>query len=154
MKGLVTSALLGVLLAMPVAAQIAASGRPTEAQKTAPPVRKAPPAPASSPSATPALSGAPGGGKRSSSMLKVDVRAIRRPGGTAGIRLVRSGAVTMVHPGRHAMAVEGASAPYRSQMKLIRVGASPLATYTRYGISFAEPQKEIRERPPTIRINP
>jgi hypothetical protein len=154
MKGLVTSALLGVLLAMPVAAQIAASGQPTEAQKAAPPVRKAPPAPVSSPRATPALSGAPSGGKRTSSMLKVDVQAIRRPGGTAGIRLIRGGAVTMVHPGDHGMVMAGAGAPRRSQMKLIRVGASPLATYTRYGISLAEPQEESRARPPTIRINP
>ena len=154
MKGMIASALLGVLLASPVAAQIAGSGQRTEADEHLYTARKAPPPPVSSARAVPTLSGAPGRVYRSSSLLKVDVRAASRLGSRSGIRVISGGRVKLVQPGARMLPVAPKGSSHRSPMKLIRVGASPRAAYTPYGVDFAEPHEEAPARPPTIRINP
>lgn len=155
MKGFIASALLGVLLASPVAAQIAGSGQRTpEAEEQLAKIRKTPPKPASSPRAVSQLSGAPHGGNRTSSMVVVDVRAARGLASSSGIRVFRGSRVSVVQPGVRRLVKTSATTGRRSQMKLIRVGASPSATYTAYGIDLAERHEETPVRPPTIRVNP
>ena len=166
MKGMLASALLGVLLALPVAAQIAGSGQRTDPDDHWYPVREespvkskpAPdrpaPAPVSSPRAVPKLSGAPAGGSRISPFLKVDVQSARRLGRTSGVRIISGSHVTLVQPGARIVPAAGHGPSRRSQMKLIRVGTSPVTAYTRYGIDLVEAHEEVRARPPTIRINP
>ena len=100
MKGFIAPALLGVLLASPVAAQIAGSGQPTpEAVAQLEKIRKTPPKPRSSPDAVPKLSGAPGGANRASAMKIVDVRAAKGLAGTSGIRVFRGSRVSVVRSG-------------------------------------------------------
>ncbi len=155
MKGFIASALLGVLLASPVAAQIAGSGQRTpEAEEQLAKIRKAPPKPAASTRAEPRLRGAPQGGNRTSSMVVVDVRAMKGLAQTSGVRVFRGSRVSMVRPGVRRLVKTKTSGGRRSQMKLIRIGASPRATYTAYGIDLAERHEEMPVRPPTIRINP
>ncbi|MEZ5985533.1 MAG: hypothetical protein R3B94_06245 [Hyphomonas sp.] len=155
MKGFIASALLGVLLALPVAAQIAGSGQRTqEAEEQLAKARKAPPAPVSSPRAVPKLSGAPQAGKGGSTMRIVDVQAVRRMYGTSGVRVFRGDRVSVVRPGMRRLPSVQKASSRRSQMKLIRIGASPRMTYTGYGIDLAERAEEVPVRPPTIRINP
>lgn len=166
MKGMLASALLGVLLALPVAAQIAGSGQRTDpddhwypvdaespVKKKPAPAKPAPP-PASSPRAVPQLRGAPARGSRISPLLKVDVQAAKRLGRTSGVRIIRGRQVTLVRTGTRVMPSTQKTALRRSQMKLIRVGSHPATAYTRYGIDLVEPREEVRSRPPTIRINP
>lgn len=155
MKGYIASALFGVLLASPVAAQIAGSGQPTpEAVAQLEQVRKTPPKPRSSPDAVPKLSGAPVTGKRASPMVFVDVRAAQGIAGTSGIRVFRGNRVSVVQPGVRKLEQTAQTGSHRSQMKLIRIGASPRVSYTAYGIDLAERHEEMPVRPPTIRINP
>lgn len=155
MKGFIASALLGVLLASPVAAQIAGSGQRTpEAEEQLAKIRKTPPKPVSSPRAVPKLSGAPHGGNRASPMVVVDIRTAKRLAGTSGIRVFRGDRVSVVRPGVRKLVQTPQSSSRRSQMKLIRVGASPRMTYTAYGIDLAERHEETPVRPPTIRVNP
>jgi hypothetical protein len=155
MKGFIASALLGVLLASPVAAQIAGSGQRTpEAEAQLAQIRQTPPQPQASPRAVPKLSGAPHGGNRASSMLVVDVRAAKGLAGSSGIRVFRGSRVSVVRPGVRSLAASTSASPRRSQMKLVRVGPGPSATYTSYGIDLAERHEETPVRPPTIRINP
>ncbi len=155
MKGIIASALLGVLLASPVAAQIAGSGKRTpEAEAQLEKIRKTPPKPSASPRAEPKLRGAPQGVNRSSSMVVVDVRAVGRLARTPGVRVFRGRRVSMVRPGARRLETVKTSGGRPSQMKLIRIGASPRAIYTTYGIDLAERHKETPVRPPTIRINP
>lgn len=166
MKGMLASALLGVLLALPVAAQIAGSGQRTDpddhwypvgaeapVKKKPAPVKPAPP-PASSPRAVPQLSGAPARGSRISPLLKVDVQVAKRLGRTSGVRIIRGSQVTLVRTGERVRPPARNTSSRRSQMKLIRVGTRPATAYTRYGIDLVEPREEIRSRPPTIRVNP
>lgn len=155
MKGFIASALLGVLLASPVAAQIAGSGKRTpEAEAQLAKIRKTPPKPVASPRAEPTLRGAPQGGNRGSSMVVVEVRAVTGLARTSGIRVFRGSRVSMVRPGVRKLETAKTSGGRRSQMKLIRIGASPRATYTAYGIDLAERHEETPVRPPTIRVNP
>ena len=155
MKGFIAPALLGVLLASPVAAQIAGSGQPTpEAVAQLEKIRKTPPKPRSSPDAVPKLSGAPGGANRASAMKIVDVRAAKGLAGTSGIRVFRGSRVSVVRSGVRKLQKTSSAEARRSQMKLIRIGASPRATYTAYGIDLAERHEEMPVRPPTIRVNP
>jgi hypothetical protein len=155
MKGFIASALLGVLLASPVAAQIAGSGQRTpEAEAQLAKIRKAPPKPAASPRAEPRLSGAPKGGNRASTMKIVDVRAAKGLAGTSGIRVFRGTRVSVVRSGVRKLQKTSPATARRSQMKLIRIGASPSVTYTAYGVDLAERHEEMPVRPPTIRINP
>ena len=155
MKGFIASALLGVLLASPVAAQIAGSGQRTpEAEAQLAKIRKSPPKPASTARAEPKLSGAPTGGNRASSMVFVDVRAAKGLSATTGVRVFRGSRISVVQPGVRRLVKAKAPSARRSQMKLIRVGASPRATYTSYGIDLAERHEEMPVRPPTIRVNP
>ena len=154
MKGLLSSALLGVLLASPVAAQIAGSGRRTETDQhlfraTPPPVPRPVQARAPIPQVE-ALSG----GKGALPLTKVvDVRAAKRAIGTSGIRVVRGGKVTIVQPGAARFAAADGDA-YNTQMKLIRVGTRPRVAYRAYGLDIAQPREARPERPPTIRVNP
>lgn len=155
MKGFIASALLGVLLASPVAAQIAGSGQRTpEAEAQLAKVRQTPPKRVSSSRAEPKLSGSPAGGNRSSSMVFVDIRAAKGLSATSGVRVFRGSRVSLVQPGVRRLVKAKAPSGRRSQMKLIRVGASPRATYTAYGIDLAERPEEMPVRPPTIRVNP
>lgn len=155
MKGLIASALFGVLLALPVAAQIAGSGQRTpEAEAQLAKIRKTPPKPVSTVRAEPKLSGSPAGANRKSSMVFVDVRAAKGLSATSGVRVFRGSRVSVVQPGVRRLAKAEASGGQRSQMKLIRIGASPRATYTAYGIDLAERHEETPVRPPTIRVNP
>ncbi len=155
MKGFIASALLGVLLASPVAAQIAGSGQRTpEAEAQLAKIRKAPPKPVSTARAEPKLSGSPAGANRTSSMVFVDVRAAKGLSATSGIRVFRGSRVSVVQPGVRRLVKAQASGGQRSQMKLIRIGVSPRATYTTYGIDLAERHEEMPVRPPTIRVNP
>ena len=153
-RGMLASAILGVLLALPVAAQIAGSGTRTESDDHLYPAKRTAPAPASTPRAVPALSGAPKGGYRASPLLKVDVQAAKRLGRTSGVRIISGNRVTVVHPGNFAMPAAPKASPRKTQMKLVRIGASPGVTYTRYGVDLSGPVKEVRSRPATIRINP
>lgn len=155
MKGFIAYALLGVLLASPVAAQIAGSGKRTpEAEAQLAKIRKAPPKPTATFRAEPKLSGAPRGGNRTSPVVIVDVRAAKGLTANSGVRVFRGSRVSLVRPGVRQLAKAPATGKRRSQMKLVRVGASPRATFTTYGIDLAERHEEMPVRPPTIRVNP
>ena len=78
----------------------------------------------------PKLSGAPVTGKRASPMVFVDVRAAQGIAGTSGIRVFRGNRVSVVQPGVRKLEKTAQTGSHRSQMKLIRIGASPRATYT------------------------
>lgn len=151
MKALFASALLGVLLALPVAAQIAGSGTRTEADEHLfrPGKREA-----VSARPEPALSGAPKVRERLSPMVKVDVRAAKRLGSSSGIRVISGSRVRVVEPGSRMLPGAAGGAMRKPQMKLVRVGAVPGTTYTAYGLDLAEPRRDMRERPATIRVNP
>ena len=151
MKALFASALLGVLLALPVAAQIAGSGTRTEADEH---LFQAGKRAAVTAKAEPALSGAPKVRERLSPMVKVDVRAAKRLRPAAGIRVIRGSRVTVVEPGARMIPGTAGGGMRKPQMKLVRVGAVPGTTTTAYGVDLAAPRRDVRERPPTIRINP
>ena len=154
MKGFLASALLGVLLALPVAAQIAGSGQRTEGDENWYPVKKVAPAPTPSKRVTPRIDVELQGGNRASPLLIVDVRAATLAGRRSGIRLIRGGRVTMVQPGPQRQLAAAKLSTHRPQMKLIRVGASPRTTYTTYGVALAESREDAPRRPQTIRVNP
>jgi hypothetical protein len=100
MKGFIAYALLGVLLASPVAAQIAGSGKRTpEAEAQLAKIRKAPPKPTATFRAEPKLSGAPRGGNRTSPVVIVDVRAAKGLTANSGVRVFRGSRVSLVRPG-------------------------------------------------------
>ena len=153
MKALVAAALFGVFIVAPAGAQIAGSGQRTQTDDLRRPVRK-PPAPVSSPRAVPTLSGAPAGGYRVSPLLKVDVQAAKRLGRPSGIRIISGGRVTVVQPGQGVMPPAPKVSMRKTQMKLVRVGAGPLTTYTRYGAELDKQREAPPQRPATIRVNP
>ena len=183
MRGALVSALLGVLLAAPVAAQIAGSGQRTDSDKHWYTVKEPEPAPA--PEAAPAaerqaeapvrmirrsvrivpartalprpgggLSGALAGGYRASPMLKLDVQVAARMGRTSGVRIISGGEVRVVDPVTRLVVSGSDYAAPEPQMKLIRVGSGPDVVLTSYGAELAGTRRAERPRPGTIRINP
>lgn len=153
MKALIAAALLGVFIATPAVAQIAGSGQRTQTEDHWYPVRKPPPVPVSSPRSVPKLSGAPLN-YRTSPLLKIDVQAAKRLARTSGIRIISGSRVTVVKPGRGVMPPAPKVSTRKTQMKLIRVGAGPGTTYTRYGARLDKRREAPLARPTSIRVNP